>query len=349
MAITSAVHRRKSVVVEAKPALAEADAFDVSLRPKTLREYVGQIKVKQHLAVHLEAAKMRKEPLGHALLHGPPGLGKTTLAHILAVEMRAKLRMTSGPAIEKPGDLASLLTNVGEGDVLFIDEIHRLRPVIEEVLYAAMEDYALDIMIGKGPSARSMRIPLKPFTLIGATTKVGSMSAPLRDRFLHTYKLGFYEVDELMTIVKRSAAILKIAIEEEAASLIARSSRATPRIANRLLRFVRDFSSVAKEHRITLGRTTTTLASLEVDSSGLDAVDRSILRAIIEKFGGGPVGLSTIAAATAEEEETIEDVYEPFLLQRGFLKRTTQGRVVTPLAYTHLGVDLPKNLQAELF
>ncbi len=329
----------------------DAPAFEQSLRPKALSEYIGQSKLKEHLHMHLQAAKNRKEPLGHTLLYGPPGLGKTTLAHILAREMGSQIRITSGPALEKPGDLASILSNLQEGDLLFIDEIHRLRPVVEEMLYAAMEDFALDLVIGKGPTARSMRINLKPFTLTGATTKPGAMSAPLRDRFLHHFKLAFYTDEEMQKIVERSAQLLHIPMDTSASMRIAQSSRATPRIANRLVRGVRDFAEVQGLPSIDLAITEQTLKSLGIDSDGLDATDRHILTAIIEKFSGGPVGLSTIAAVLAEEQETIEDVYEPFLLQQGYLQRTPKGRMATPKAYEKVG-KLPENNpneQKELF
>ncbi len=327
----------------------DTPVFEQSLRPKALSEYVGQTKIKGHLLMHIQAAKARKEPLGHALLHGPPGLGKTTLAHIIAREMGAQIRITSGPALEKPGDLASILSNLQEGDVLFIDEIHRLRPVVEEMLYAAMEDYALDLVIGKGPTARSMRLHLKPFTLIGATTKAGSMSAPLRDRFLHHFKLSFYEVPEMQLIVERSAQLLQMTLETKAALRIARCSRATPRIANRLIRAVRDFASVRGQGSIDFASVDETLHSLDIDEDGLDATDRRILEAIVDMFNGGPVGLSTIAAVLADEEETIEDVYEPFLLQQGYLQRTPKGRMATRKAYEKLGRRLPEGAQAGLF
>lgn len=327
----------------------ESEAFDQTLRPKTIAEYIGQSDIKGHLLVHVEAAKSRGEPLGHTLLHGPPGLGKTTLAHILAHAMGAQIRITSGPAIEKPGDLASMLTNLQQGDVLFIDEIHRLRPVIEEVLYSAMEDYALDLVIGKGPSARSMRLKLKPFTLVGATTKAGSMSAPLRDRFIHAFKLSYYTSAEMEQIVLRTARILTVALEDGAADLIGSSSRSTPRIGNRLVRAVRDFSQVNGEKTVTLARVRKTMDALGIDAQGLDRTDRAILSAIITKFGGGPVGLSTLAAATAEEEETLEDVYEPYLLQQGYLQRTPKGRIATPLAYTLLGETISPRAQKNLF
>ncbi len=326
-----------SVLTQPVQTAADPQAFEQSLRPKALSEYIGQSKLKEHLHMHLQAARGRKEPLGHTLLHGPPGLGKTTLAHILAREMGAQIRITSGPALEKPGDLASILSNLQEGDLLFIDEIHRLRPVVEEMLYAAMEDFALDLVIGKGPTARSMRLNLKPFTLVGATTKPGAMSAPLRDRFLHHFKLAFYTEDEMQCIVERSAQLLKVPIYAPAALRVARCARATPRIANRLVRAVRDFAEVRGVSPIDAAIAEHTLTSLGIDADGLDATDRLILSSIVDTFGGGPVGLSTIAAVLAEEQETIEDVYEPFLLQQGFLQRTPKGRIVTAKAYLKLG------------
>lgn len=319
------------------------------MRPKSLSEYIGQSDIKGHLLVHLEAANKRNEPMGHALLHGPPGLGKTTLAHIIAREMGSQVRVTTGPAIEKPGDLASLLTNLESGDVLFIDEIHRLRPAIEEVLYSAMEDFVLDLVIGKGPTARSMRLELKPFTLVGATTKAGSISAPLRDRFVHNFKLQYYSEIEMEQIVERTAGILEVELEESVSNRIALSARATPRIANRLVRAVRDFAQVNDEPKISYDRVIETLESLGVDDRGLDKTDREILKAIIEKFAGGPVGLSTLAAATSEEEQTLEDMYEPYLLQQGYLQRTPKGRTVTQLAYELLGLPIPTDVQRGLF
>ncbi len=327
----------------------EQVALDQSLRPKTLSQYVGQSKIKGHLLMHIQAAKSRKEPLGHTLLHGPPGLGKTTLAHILAREMGAQIRITSGPALEKPGDLASILTNLQDGDTLFIDEIHRLRPVVEEMLYAAMEDYALDLVIGKGPTARSMRLNLKPFTLVGATTKAGSMSAPLRDRFIHHFKLSFYELPEMQLIVERSAELLQVRLASDAAHCIACSSRATPRIGNRLLRSIRDYAHVDGDGSIDRACVEKTLRALDIDERGLDAVDRAILETIVTGFSGGPVGLSTIAAVLAEEEETVEDVYEPYLLQQGLLQRTPKGRMATKKTYEILGKELPEGLQVTLF
>ncbi|HAI98364.1 TPA: Holliday junction branch migration DNA helicase RuvB [Candidatus Peribacteria bacterium] len=348
MAITRTSERGQPIVKPTRTAR-DSDAFEQQLRPQKLSEYVGQSAIKGHLIVHMSAARQRTEPLGHTLLHGPPGLGKTTLAHIIAREMSAQIRITSGPAIEKPGDLASLLTNLAEGDVLFIDEIHRMRPAIEEVLYSAMEEYALDLVIGKGPTARSMRLELKPFTLVGATTKAGSISAPLRDRFVHQFRLAFYTPVEMEQIVERTARILAVECEAGVAQSIAGCARATPRIANRLVRAVRDFAQVAGEKRVTAARVHETLQSLGVDERGLDALDRQILRTIIEKFGGGPVGLSTIAAATSEEEQTIEDMYEPYLLQQGYLQRTPKGRTVTKSAFDLLGLKVPESVQKQMF
>ncbi|WP_301860073.1 Holliday junction branch migration DNA helicase RuvB [uncultured Megasphaera sp.] len=319
------------------------DSWQYSLRPHYLKEYIGQEKAKQNLDVFIQAAKLRGEALDHVLLYGPPGLGKTTMAGIIANELGVSLRITSGPAIERPGDLAALLTNLQERDVLFIDEIHRLSHSVEEVLYAAMEDFALDIVIGKGPSARSVRIDLPPFTLVGATTQVGRLAPPLRDRFGVICRLEFYRPDELVLIIKRTADILNIEIDDSGAMAVACRSRGTPRIANRLLKRVRDFVQVAEEPVITAELAGQALDRLEVDDCGLDRTDRRVLQVIIEKFGGGPVGLDTIAAAISESVDAVEDVYEPFLMQLGFLNRTPRGRVVTAAAYAHLGLPAPKD------
>ncbi len=337
---------RDNKIISAKEGIQDQQ-LDLALRPKTLKEYVGQEDVKMNLKVAIEAARMRKEPIEHVLLYGPPGLGKTTLANILAREMGVNIKTTSGPAIEKQGDLASILTNLQENDILFIDEIHRLKTQIEEILYSAMEDYALDIIMGKGPAARSMRLELPRFTLIGATTKVGSLSAPLRGRFGHIYKLDFYTDGEIQTIVKRSSSLLNVDIEAAGMGEIARSARKTPRIANRLLKRIRDFATVEGVKKIDVTFAKKCLKTMGVDVLGLDKTDRQILLTIIQKFNGGPVGINALAAATSEEIETIEDLYEPYLLQIGFLDRTQRGRLATENAYLHLNLDYPENQKKE--
>ncbi|MBN7772661.1 Holliday junction branch migration DNA helicase RuvB [Clostridium aminobutyricum] len=318
------------------------EGVELSLRPKKLDDYIGQKTATENLKIFIEAAQMRNEPLDHVLFYGPPGLGKTTLAGIIANELGVDLRITSGPAIERAGDLAAILTNLNENDVLFIDEIHRLNRSVEEVLYSAMEDYALDIIIGKGPSARSIRLDLAKFTLIGATTRAGNLSAPLRDRFGVVSKFELYTIDELKQIIKRSASLLNISVDEASLEEMAKRSRGTPRVSNRILKRVRDFSQVKGSGSIDLEITNETLDSLGVDEYGLEGLDREILRMIIERFKGGPVGIDTIAASIGEDRITIEDVYEPYLIQSGFLHRTQKGRMVSEQAYKHLGIALPE-------
>jgi Holliday junction DNA helicase RuvB len=322
----------------------EEQSLDLNLRPRNLDDFVGQEKLKENLKIFITAAKQRKEPLDHVLFCGPPGLGKTTLAHIISSELQVSIKGTSGPMLERPGDLAAILTNLSEMDILFIDEIHRLPRIVEEVLYPAMEDFQLDIIIGQGPNARTLKLNLPKFTLIGATTRTGLLTSPLRDRFGVVNRLGFYAPEELKLIVKRSAGIMNIAIEDKAALEIARRSRGTPRIANRLLKRIRDFAQVLGDGTIGLEIAKSSLLSLEVDNKGLDDMDRKLLLTLIEKFNGGPAGIETIAASLREDKETIEDVYEPYLLQEGLLERTPRGRLATRNAFVHLGKDIPSGL-----
>jgi Holliday junction DNA helicase RuvB len=328
---------------------ASEELVERALRPRTLADYVGQRKIREQLEIFIEAARKRGEALDHLLLFGPPGLGKTTLAHIIAAEMGVKLRQTSGPVIEKPGDLAALLTSLERNDVLFIDEIHRLSPVVEEILYPALEDYQIDIMIGEGPAARSIKLDLQPFTLVGATTRAGMLTNPLRDRFGIVSRLEFYDVEELTRIVSRSSQLLGAIISEDGAIEIARRSRGTPRIANRLLRRVRDFAEVKAAGQIDRGVADAALKMLDVDASGFDLMDRKLLLAMIERFGGGPVGLDNIAAAIGEERDTIEDVLEPYLIQQGYIQRTPRGRIATRLAWQHFGLSLPTGRTPDLW
>jgi Holliday junction DNA helicase RuvB len=349
------VKKSDSLIISSKNPLtipdviAGDDGYDLSLRPKAIGEYIGQQKIKKNLSVFIEAAKQRKESLDHVLLYGPPGLGKTTLAYIMAREMGVDIKITSGPVIERPGDLAAILTNLHENDVLFIDEIHRLSHVVEEILYPAMEDFYIDIIIGQGPSARSMKLDIPKFTMIGATTRAGLLTSPLRDRFGMSFRFEFYTPEELSVIITRSAKILAVDIAAEGAAELARRSRGTPRIANRLLRRVRDFAQVRADGRIDRKVAEQALAMLDVDEKGFDQMDRNILLAVIDKFGGGPVGIDNLSSAIGEERETIEDVYEPYLIQEGYLQRTARGRIATRPAYQHFGRQWVDSNQRVLF